>query len=251
MLADTCLGFNVACGTLFKGGGVVLAGFILFTGSVYVLLAAVFGRWMGYLVLMIAFSGWMIIQSSIWMFGFWSQGPDTKTNLGPRGSEPAWQVIDAGLTPLGPYPEFSQYPSPPTWNPPDPVAQAADIQSVQGAATTFLANQANATLGRSPDALDAIQTTQFAVDSLKFAKAADGTPIAVAQAHFVGGGPRDGAVDELQQRQRPAVLADVPRRLDPAVRDPSAAPRSSRAFAEGVPHRGERSSLVRAGIGGK
>jgi hypothetical protein len=42
MLADTCLGFNVACGTLFKGGGVVLAGFILFIGSVYVLLAAVF-----------------------------------------------------------------------------------------------------------------------------------------------------------------------------------------------------------------
>ncbi|HEX9256950.1 MAG TPA: hypothetical protein VF907_01735, partial [Actinomycetota bacterium] len=128
-------------------------------------------------------------QSSIWMFGFWSQGPDTKTNLGPRGSEPAWQVIDAGLSPLGPYPEFSQYPNPPTWNPPDPVAQAADIQSVQGAATTFLANQANATLGRSPDALDAIQTTQFAVDSLRFAKAANGTPIAVAQAHFIAGGP--------------------------------------------------------------
>ena len=83
MLADTCLGFNVACGTLFKGGGVVLAGFILFIGSVYVLLAAVFGRWMGYLVLMIAFSGWMIIQSSIWMFGFWSQGPDTKTTSVP------------------------------------------------------------------------------------------------------------------------------------------------------------------------
>ena len=131
MLADTCLGFNVACGTLFKGGGVVLAGFILFIGSVYVLLAAVFGRWMGYLVLMIAFSGWMIIQSSIWMFGFWSQGPDTKTNLGPRGSEPAWQVIDAGLSPLGPY-RILPDPNPPTWNPPDPVAQAADIQSVQG-----------------------------------------------------------------------------------------------------------------------
>ena len=190
MLADTCLGFNVACGTLFKGGGVVLAGFTLFIGSVYVLLAAVFGRWMGYLVLMIAFSGWMIIQSSIWMFGFWSQGPDTKTNLGPRGSEPAWQVIDAGLTPGSEtYTEFSQYPNPPTWNKPNQVTQAADIQSVQGAATSFLAAQANDQLGRNPDALDAIQTTQFAVDSLGFAKAANGTPIAVVQAHFVGGGP--------------------------------------------------------------
>ncbi len=190
MLADTCLGFNVACGTMFKGGGVVLAGFILFIGSVYVLLAAVFGRWMGYLVLIVAFSGWMIIQSSIWMFGFWSQGPDTKTNLGPRGSEPAWQVVDAGIKPSGDiYPEYAQYPNPPTWSQPNQVTQAADIQSVQGAATSFLANQANATLGRNPDALDAIQTTQFGVDSLEFAKAANGTPIAVVQAHFIGGGP--------------------------------------------------------------
>jgi hypothetical protein len=147
MLADTCLGFNVACGTLFKGGGVVLAGFILFIGSVYVLLAAVFGRWMGYLVLIVAFSGWMIIQS------------------------------------------YAQYPNPPTWSQPNQVTQAADIQSVQGAATSFLANQANTTLGRNPDALDAIQTTQFGVDSLEFAKAANGTPIAVVQAHFIGGGP--------------------------------------------------------------
>ncbi len=44
-------------------------------------------------------------------------------------------------------------------------------------------------MGRNPDALDAIQTTQFGVDSLEFAKAANGTPIAVVQAHFIGGGP--------------------------------------------------------------
>ena len=27
MVADTCLGFGVSCGTLFKGAGVVIAGF--------------------------------------------------------------------------------------------------------------------------------------------------------------------------------------------------------------------------------
>src|SRR5439155_12994608 len=57
------------------------------------------------------------------------------------------------------------------------------------------------------------------------------------------------AVDEVQPRKRPPLFADVPRRLDPVVRDPSAAARSSRAFAEGVPDGRERSSLVRAGIG--
>src|SRR5438093_1339632 len=111
MVADSCLGFGVTCGTMFKGIGVVIAGFVLFIGTVYVLLAAVFGRWMAYLVLMIAFAGWMILLSSMWVFGFWAGGPDTKTNLGPRGSEPAWQVLEAGSTAASTrYAEFESYP---------------------------------------------------------------------------------------------------------------------------------------------
>ena len=43
----------------------VLMAFILFVGSVYLLLTAVLGRWMGYLVLMVAFSGWMMVLSSL------------------------------------------------------------------------------------------------------------------------------------------------------------------------------------------
>lgn len=189
--ANSCLSFAVSCGTMFKGIGVVAAGFLLFIGSVYVLLAAVFGRYMGYLVLMVAFTGWLIIQSSIWMFGFWSQGPDTKTNLGPRGSEPAWQVVAAGVTPTDEkYAEFAQYPGD-GWETPSPTdtSRAADLLSVQGAATTFLALQANQQLGIDPLGLDALATTNFTVDSVSFTDSADGTPLAVATAHFTGGGP--------------------------------------------------------------
>jgi len=187
MIAESCLGFGVTCGTLFKGGGVVLAGFVLFVGSVYVLLAAVFGRWMAYLVLMIAFSGWLILQSSMWFFGFWAGGPDTKTNLGPRGSEPAWQVIEAGSSAQSDhFSEFASYPGD-SWAPGDPAS--ADFQAAQGAATVFLAQQANASLGRDPLDVNAIQSTQFTVDSTKFTTAADGTPIAVVEAHFTAGGP--------------------------------------------------------------
>jgi hypothetical protein len=187
MIADTCIGFGVACGTLFKGAGVVLAGFVLFVGSVYVLLAAVFGRWMAYLVLMIAFAGWMILQSSLWAFGFWAGGPDTKTNLGPRGSEPAWQVLSAGSKASSTkYAEFESYPGG-TWTPGDPAS--ADFQAAQGAATVFLAEQANAELGRDPLDVNAIQSTNFTVDSTAFTTAPDGTPIAVVEAHFTAGGP--------------------------------------------------------------
>jgi hypothetical protein len=187
MVAQSCLGFLIPCGTMFKGIGVVIAAFVLFVGSVYILLAAVFGRWMAYLVVVIAFAGWMILLSSMWVFGYWAGGPDTKTNLGPRGSEPAWQVLDAGSTAMGnQFPEFGSYPGSP-WTPADPAS--ADFQAAQGAATVFLAQQANQSLGIDPLSVTAIQSTQFTVDSTKFATAADGTPIAVIEAHFTPGGP--------------------------------------------------------------
>ena len=72
---ETCLGFHIDCGILVKGAGVVAMAFTLFVGSVYLLLTAVLGRWMGYLVLMVTFSGWMIVLSALWAFGFYSQGP--------------------------------------------------------------------------------------------------------------------------------------------------------------------------------
>ena len=43
----TCLGFHIDCGTLFKGAGVTVMAFILFVGSVYLMLSFVFGKWMG------------------------------------------------------------------------------------------------------------------------------------------------------------------------------------------------------------
>ena len=191
METHSCLSFAVECGVMFKGIGVVLAGFILFIGSVYVLLSAIFGRWLGYLVLAVAFFGWMTIQSGIWLFGFWSQGPETKTNLGPRGPDAAWVVDSAGLSvPEDVHPELANYPSPeyPEPDTADPV-QAADIQAAQGAVTVYLANQANAELDQDPKAFTSLQPTQFTVDDLRFVTTPDGEKLAVAQAHFLGGGP--------------------------------------------------------------
>jgi hypothetical protein len=186
----SCLSFAVDCGVMVKGAGVVIAGFVLFIGSIYVLLAAVFGRWMGYLVLAVAFFGWMTIQSGIWLFGFWSQGPETKTNLGPRGPESAWIVDSAGLDPGAAHPELASYPSVdlPEPDTADPL-QAADVQAAQGAVTTYLAKQANVELDLDPAAFTSLQPTQFTVDDLRFTTATDGEKLGVAQAHFNGGGP--------------------------------------------------------------
>src|SRR5437870_3404522 len=52
-----------------KGVAVIVCALILFVGSIYVLLAAVFGLRMGYLVLAVSFFAWMIIMSALWTFG--------------------------------------------------------------------------------------------------------------------------------------------------------------------------------------
>jgi len=116
--ADSCLIWDIACGTLIKGGLVTVMAFVLFVGSVLLLLAAVFGRRMGYLVAAVGFFGWMMILSSLWTFGFYSQGPETPVNLGPRGAEPAWLVESAGIDPEPVYEAYASYPEGSNWRVP-------------------------------------------------------------------------------------------------------------------------------------
>ena len=99
MLTQSCLAFEISCETMLKGGLTVIIAFVLFVGSVMLVLAAVFGRRMGYLVLAVGFFGWMIILSSLWTFGFYSQGPETPVNLGPRGAGPHGSSSRSAPTP--------------------------------------------------------------------------------------------------------------------------------------------------------
>lgn len=191
-MEHSCLGFAVECDTLWKGAGVAIMGFTLFIFSVYLLLTAIFGRWLGFLVLMVSFSGWMILQSSLWLFGFWSQGLETPTNLGPRGAEPAWVALEAAVDETSTeYATYEAWPGDP-WAIPDETdpAQSADVQSASGAVTAFLAEQTNEELGLAETDPTAIQGSQFSIDSIRFAKdEGGGTKLAVVQSHFTGGGP--------------------------------------------------------------
>jgi hypothetical protein len=171
---ESCAGFGVDCGTLLKGAGVVLMGITLFIGSVYLLLTAVLGRWMGYLVVMVALSSWLMILSALWTFGFYSQGPDTPVNLGPRGAEPAWIPLLAATDETSDrYRVFSRFPADP-WDEPEKGELTASVQAVSGVVTDFLAEKAN-------EELELPNTDPTAEDGK--------TPLAVVQAHFLDGGP--------------------------------------------------------------
>jgi hypothetical protein len=63
------------------------------------------------------------------------------------------------------------------------------VQAAQGAIQAYLAKEANLALGQDPAAFDSIQPTSFVVDDIRFTTDADGNKLAVAQAHYSGGGP--------------------------------------------------------------
>ncbi len=186
--APSCLGFGIDCQTLWVGIAVSIMAVILFIGSIYLLLTALFGRWMAYLVTVVALSGWMILQSALWLFGFWSQGVETPTNLGPKGSEPAWVVTSASTQgAAGDDATYADYPAAP-WVTPT-KEQEGEKTSIEGVVQVFMAEQANEELGI--DHLDptAVQPPAFTVSSVSLATGEDDEQLAVAQVAYSGGGP--------------------------------------------------------------
>jgi hypothetical protein len=187
--AGSCIGFQIECETLLKGGLAVIMGFVLFVGSPLLLLSAVFGRRMGYLVLAVSFFSWLMILSAIWTFGFWSQGPSTPVNLGPRGAEPAWVIEAAGTSPEGANPIYDAYPSGDGWREPGTnEADSSSVQAVTSAAQAYLVDHANEAAGKEMDQPGSFQTTDFSVENIRFATDG-GVSLAAAEGFFNGGGP--------------------------------------------------------------
>jgi hypothetical protein len=177
-------GPGITCSSIYGYLTVIMA-FVIFIGSVYLLLSAVFGVRMGYLVLAVCFFGWMILFSAIWVFG--TGAPNSK-NLGPRGVEPHWQPVAVGITATSQkYPMVKNYPNRP-WRPPT-ASETSDTQDVQTSIQLYMANQGNLNNGIAPNATNALQTTDFTVENVEFTQAGN-TMLAAAQAFYNFGGPK-------------------------------------------------------------
>jgi hypothetical protein len=72
-----------------KGLLVVLTGFVLLPGSVYMLLASNFGALKGYLIAATAFFGFLTMLSAVWLFGI----PGTTPLTGPKGTQPTFKFF--------------------------------------------------------------------------------------------------------------------------------------------------------------
>jgi hypothetical protein len=72
-----------------KGLLVVVTAFILLPGSVYTLLASNFGALKGYLIAATAFFGFLVMLSTVWLFGI----PGTTPLTGPKGTQPSFKFF--------------------------------------------------------------------------------------------------------------------------------------------------------------
>jgi hypothetical protein len=200
------VGAEIPCGlpgltcSSWIGWLTVAMSFVIFVGSVYLILAAVMGRLMGYLVLSVAFWGWMILLSALWLFGFWSQGLDTPTNLGPRGTEPGWVVLGVAPDVTSPrFPVADQYPDEP-WRAP---SGGEDIGTVTTAVQEFMAERASEQLREEGVELEEdLEPTEFTVTEVKFAEEG-GARLAAGRAFFGGGGPEVEFISYFDQGDVP------------------------------------------------
>jgi hypothetical protein len=166
-----------------EGALVIVSAMVLFPGSVWLLLSAVFGVRMGYLVAATGFFGFMVILSALWAFG----APGTPPFLGPKGELPTWKPLAAGTTLTSNVEAVEEYPGGPWKSPEDDPGLSAEVEPASLAFQEFLAEEAAAELRRAGIQGELTAET-FEIADLRFANL-DDTRLAAATAFAETGGP--------------------------------------------------------------
>ncbi|MGH2673931.1 MAG: hypothetical protein ACRDKA_01580 [Actinomycetota bacterium] len=170
--------------TNIEGTLVVVSAFVIFGGSVWLLLSAVFGVRMGYLIAATGLFAFMVILSALWAFG----APGTPPNLGPRGDLPTWFGLAAGRDLSSPtHPIIEEYPEGPWRDPAEEGGLNAEVEPATLAFQEFLAEEAAGEL-RAAGLEGEIPPDAFEITDLRFTTL-DETRLAAARAFASAGGP--------------------------------------------------------------
>lgn len=170
--------------TNIEGTLVVVMSIVLFCGSVYLLLSAIFGLRMAYFIAATGVFGFMIILSAIWAFG----APGTPKYLGPKGKLPAWVPVGEGVTlRSSTHPVIENYPQDPWRAPGRGDALTEEVEPATLVFQDFLAEEANREL-REAGQQGTVAAADFQINDLRFADV-DGRTLAAARAFATTGGP--------------------------------------------------------------
>jgi hypothetical protein len=169
--------------TFVEGVLAVLAAAVIFLGTVYLLLSAVFGLPMAYFIAATGFFGFMVILTALWAFG----APGTPAFLGPKGDLPSWVGVAQGTAlRSSTFPVIEEYPGGAWEDPEEDPGLSAEVEPVEQAFGEFLAEQANRQLERA-GVEGEVLPTDFAVDEVRFTTV-DETQLAAARAASTQGG---------------------------------------------------------------
>lgn len=170
--------------TTIEGALAVIASFVLFAGAVWLLLAAIFGVRMGYLMMATGMFGFMIVLSALWVFG----APGTPRFLGPKGELPSWVAVGEGVDlSSSTYPVIEEYPGGPWRGAQDEPELSAEVEAASLAFQELLAERANEEL-EAAGIEGEVSPETFTVTDIRFTES-DGTDIAAARAFATTGGP--------------------------------------------------------------
>lgn len=185
-----------------EGMAAFIASIVLFVGTIYLLLAAIFGPRMGYLVTATGFFGFWLLLSLLWAFGARDPffGIGTPPYLGPKGDLPTWVAVGSAPDVRSPnFPVVDRYPGEP-WRPAG-KGDAAEIEPVTLAFQEFLAEEAAAEL-RQRGVTGEIAPEDFEISDIRFADAED-TELAAGTAFSTTGGLQVEVVGLKDQGNEP------------------------------------------------
>jgi hypothetical protein len=162
-----------------KGLLVVITGFVLLPGSVYMLLASNFGALKGYLIAASAFFGFLMMLSAVWLFGI----PGTTPLTGPKGTQPTFKFFTIDDPKASTYDKVRDFQGQAGngWQAaPEGEVEAgspqetlkADLDTARQKAITDLKNEWNAKVKSSSDELDVTN-----LDAKAFYTIQDGTEV--------------------------------------------------------------------------
>ena len=182
-----------AATSTLEGALVFVSSIVLFVGSVFLLLAAIFGIRMGYLMTATGFFGFWVILAALWAFG----APGTPRFLGPRGDLPAWIAVAQGTDLRSEtFPVIDEYPRG-DWRSAEDAEATAEVEPATLAFQEFLAEQANEEL--AAEGLEGeVPPESFQVSNVRFAEDGD-TRLAAATAVSGTGGREVEVVGYLDE----------------------------------------------------
>ncbi len=192
---------------------VVLTAALIFMGTIYYILATLFGWRRAYYVTMVSLMGFIILLSLVWLVGV----PGSNPGFGPRGREPEWVPFLANSefaqdfkTDIGTFPNGWDAPGKKYFGNPDKgqtgaIEAAGEIETLKGIVRPALAGYFQKSGGSAKDEDYDFRLAGTAEQEAELTPEEKAVPIATIRFRDAGGGNLLAGISIPQTDKHPAI----------------------------------------------